>query len=62
MLLILLRYIKLSKFEFTLNRTRSPYVTLLAIIIFCLKLIYGLDDFERYIYIVIIYKNVSVLK
>jgi hypothetical protein len=47
MLLILLRYIKLSKFEFTLNRTRSPYVTLLAIIIFCLKLIYGLDDFER---------------
>ncbi|KAL6608921.1 hypothetical protein U3516DRAFT_553255 [Neocallimastix sp. 'constans'] len=47
MLLILLRYIKISKFEFTLQKHKSPYVILLAIIIFCLKLVYGLDDFKR---------------
>lgn len=47
MYLIVMRYIKLAKLEFTINREKSPYILLLAVIIFCIKLIYGLDGVKR---------------
>lgn len=44
---MILRYIKLAKFEFSFRKDRNPYVLLLATMIFCVKLVYGLDDVQR---------------
>ncbi|ORX57848.1 hypothetical protein BCR36DRAFT_277741, partial [Piromyces finnis] len=47
MYLIIMRYIKLAKLEFTISKEKSPYIILLAVIIFCIKLVYGLDGVKR---------------